>query len=74
MASKKELGNYKAFGKIGALVVEPKPKKKMSARGKKALKQDLIFGLSPLTIGLGLATYFAFFRKPKPSTEVIVAK
>jgi hypothetical protein len=74
MATKKELGNYNAFSKIGALTIDPKPRKKMSARGKKALKEDLIFGLTPLTIGLGLATYFAFFRKPKSTTEVIVAK
>lgn len=74
MASKKELGNYTAFGKIGALTVTPKPKKKMSARGRKALKEDLIFGLTPLTLGLAVASYFAFFRKPNPTTEVIVAK
>jgi hypothetical protein len=75
MASKKELGTYEAFGKsIGALTVTPKAKKKMSARGRKAYKQDLIFGMSPLVLGLGIASYFAFFRKSQPSTEVIVAK
>lgn len=74
MATKKELGNYTAFGKIGALTLTPKAKKKMSARGRKALKGDLIFGLTPLTLGLAVASYFAFFRKSQPSTEVIVAK
>jgi hypothetical protein len=75
MASKKELGTYDAFSKsIGALSVTPKAKRKMSPRGRKAFKEDLIFGLTPLTIGLGLATYFAFFSKPKSTTEVIVAK
>ena len=74
MATKKELGNYRAFGKIGALTVTPKAKKKMSARGRKALKNDLIFGISPVVLGLGIASYFAFFRKSQPSTEVIVAK
>lgn len=74
MATKKELGNYRAFGKIGALTVSPKAKRKMSARGRKAFKQDLIFGMSPVVVGLALASYFAFFRKSQPSTEVIVAK
>lgn len=74
MASKKELGNYTAFGKIGALTVPQKPKKKMSARGRKAFKEDLIFGMSPLVLALGVVSYLAFFRKPKPTTEVIVAK
>ena len=75
MATKKQLGTYDAFSKsIGALSVTPKAKRKMSPRGRKALKGDLIFGLTPLTLGLAVASYFAFFRKSQPSTEVIVAK
>lgn len=44
----KKLGNYVAFGKGSRI-------SGMSARGKKATKEDLLFGIPPIAIGVGLA-------------------
>jgi hypothetical protein len=54
----KKLGNYTAFGK-GI--------RGMSARGKKATKEDLLFGIPPFAIGLGAAIYFFLRNKRKES-------
>jgi len=47
----KKLGNYVAFGKISGI----KSMSKMSPRGRKATKEDLLFGIPPIAIGAGLA-------------------
>jgi len=52
----KKLGNYTAFGK-GI--------RGMSARGKKATKEDLLFGIPPILLGVGAAAYFWWWSKNK---------
>lgn len=69
----KKLGNYVAFGKGSRI-------SGMSARGKRETKKDLIFGLSPLVIGAGLALAL-FWKSRKKSLpydptkdDVVVSK
>jgi hypothetical protein len=50
----KKLGNYTAFGKIGA--VKLKKISSMSSRGRKATKGDLMDSI-PMLAGAGLAIY-----------------
>ena len=60
----KKLGNYNAFGKIGAI----KKMSSMSKRGKKATQGDLLDSI-PMLLGAGLAFYFynkAQGKKPIP--------
>lgn len=63
-----KLKDYTPFPKgLGVLTPEHRPTKKMSARGKKAMKNDILQTAIPFAIA-GTLIYF-FVKKSKPAID-----